>query len=159
MEVSVVVSRCKPLFKYWRNLRYKYCLNLLDASAGTLLDIGCSDGLFVNLAEKRGYEALGIDEEENVEVTKREADIVTCFQVLEHVENPIKAIENLKKLYHKQLIISVPNEPIFSLLRLGWDPQHLWAINPLVFKKYLGEPVLEKRIIMNRYYVAVWDRD
>jgi len=134
-------------------------LELLDKSAKTLLDIGCSDGKFVELAKRKGYHATGIDIEDRIEKTKKTADIVTCFQVLEHVYDPVKAIKNLNRLYKKQLIISIPNEPFFSLYRLGWEKEHLWIVTPKILKYYLGKPKYGKRIIFQRYYVSVWTRN
>lgn len=154
-----IVSINKNLFKLWRRIRYGYYLKLLDRSAKTLLDVGCSDGKFIKLAKKEGYYTTGIDIKENIEDTKKTADIVTCFQVLEHIHNPVKAVKNLNRLYKKQLIISIPNEPFFSLYRFGWEKEHLWAITPRILKHYLGKPSFEKRIIFNRYYVAVWSRN
>lgn len=86
-------------------------------------------------------------------------DIVLCQQVLEHIDEPVKAILELKRVYKNQLIISVPNEPFFTILRLfSWEKEHLWAITPRLLKKYLGEPVFEKTIFFKRYYIAVWER-
>lgn len=158
-----MIKFIKKIFSRLQKKRYNYCLKLLDKNSKTLLDVGCSKGDFVELAKQRGYDAAGIDYEDNVETTTKTADIVTCFQVLEHVFNPVKAIKNLNKIYKKQLIISVPNEPIFSLLRLStnieakrWYKEHLWAITPTVLKIYLGMPVFEKKILLKRYYVGVW---
>ncbi len=147
-----------PLFRFLRRLRYRRCLSLLDPTAKTLLDIGCSDGEFVDLARRKGFDARGTNSENDVTTASTRADIITCFEVLEHVPDPVRAIQNLSKLYDRQLIITVPNEPVFSMLRLGWEPEHLWAVTPAVLRHYLGAPDYEAKIILNRYYLAVWKK-
>lgn len=148
----------RVLFLILRRLRYRTYLPFLDRSLRTLLDLGCSDGVFVERARAMGFDATGTDLENDVTTSRRSADIVTCFQVLEHVKDPPAAIRNIAGLPWKQLIISVPNEPWFSLWRAGWEPEHLWAVTPAVLRLYLGEPQWERRFGLGRYYVGVWRR-
>ena len=146
------------LYKAIRKYRYSYYLKLLNPTARTLIDLGCRDHEFVQLVKRKGYEAIGTDIENDIHVTQSSADIITCFQVLEHIEDPLKAVKNIAKLCYRQLIISVPNEPWFSLFRLSWEPEHLWAITPMILKRYLGPPTHESFIFFKRYYVGVWER-
>jgi 2-polyprenyl-3-methyl-5-hydroxy-6-metoxy-1,4-benzoquinol methylase len=148
----------RSLFLFLRGFRYRRYLSLLDPSAKTLLDIGCSDGEFVEAARKKGFDARGTDKENDVATTTDTADIVTCFQVLEHVPDPVRAIQNLSRLYRRQLIVSVPNEPLFSVYRLGWEPEHWWAITPAALRHYLGAPSYETTMMFNRYYLAIWKK-
>lgn len=145
-------------FLLQQKIRFDYCIQLVDSSAHTLVDYGSMNGKFFAMAQKRGLLANGYDIETDVTITSIGADVVTCFEVLEHVVDPVSAIKNLAQLYKKQLIISVPNEPWFSLWRLGWEREHLWAITPAILKHYLGVPAFEAQIILGRYYVAVWRR-
>jgi len=73
-------------------------------------------------------------------------DLVICTEVLEHLEEPTKALKEILRVSRKYLIISVPNEPLFmlsnflrgkNLLRLGNDEGHINNWNPLSLKKYL----------------------
>ena len=73
----------------------------------------------------------------NIYNLKREndkADLVICCEVLEHLEDPEKALETLSKITNKYLLLSVPNEPIWRILnvmrgahlkRFGNTPGHL----------------------------------
>jgi SAM-dependent methyltransferase len=65
-------------------------------------------------------------------------DLVLCLEVLEHLERPSEAVEELRRVGREHLVISVPFEPYFrlgSLLRakyvrqLGNHPEHVnhWA--------------------------------
>ncbi len=42
-------------------------------------------------------------------------DIVIALEVLEHLKKPSQILKNLQKISKNKLIISVPNEPFFSL--------------------------------------------
>ena len=149
----------KFFFRLLRGFRYDFYLRLLDPSLKTLHDLGCGEGGFVKLAREIGYDARGTDIEHDIESSTQSADIVTCFQVLEHIVDPPAALRSLRALHWKQLILSVPNEPWFSLwLGASWEREHLWAVTGAALKKHLGEPVYERRILLGRYYVAVWRR-
>ena len=145
-------------FRTLRRLRYRACLAVLDPAATTLWDVGCSDGRFVALARARGFDARGTDAEVDVASCDGAADIVTCFEVLEHVVDPAAAIRNLARLYRKQLVVTVPNEPWFSLSRLGWASEHLWAVTPQALRHHLGVPAIERTLVARRYYLGVWTR-
>lgn len=73
-------------------------------------------------------------------------DLVVCIEVLEHVNNPQKALDEIYRISKKYLLISVPREPMwrfFNILRgkylfsLGNTPGHLnhWSLRS--FKKLL----------------------
>jgi 2-polyprenyl-3-methyl-5-hydroxy-6-metoxy-1,4-benzoquinol methylase len=149
----------KALFHLWQSIRFRYCLQLLDKRGRTLLDVGCGNGKFAAMARKNGFNVQATDAEEDIAETRRTADIITCFEVLEHLPNPVKAIQNLSRLYRRQLIISVPYEPWFSLWRLSWEKEHLWAVTPVALRLHLGPPAFEAVILFKRYYVAYWLKD
>lgn len=44
------------------------------------------------------------------------ADLIVCCEVLEHVEDPKKALEVLQSIATKDIILSVPREPIWRIL-------------------------------------------
>lgn len=53
-------------------------------------------------------------------------DLVICLEVLEHLTNPRKALEELTRISSKHILISVPNEPI-------------WRISNIIRGKYLKD--------------------
>ena len=83
-------------------------------------------------------------------------DTVCCLQVLEHIYNPLQAINELKRVARKRIIISVPFEPWFSLCRLSWNKEHLWAIRPEVLEHYIGKPSY-KKIFLFRWYLMIFE--
>ncbi len=61
-------------------------------------------------------------------------DLVVCTEVLEHLENPKKAYKELLRVSRKYVLMSVPNEPFFTIqrmarfqniLHLGSHPEHI----------------------------------
>jgi len=150
--------------------RWRVVSKLLDVDCKTLLDIGCRDQFFYNRLKDR-YRVTLADHVPKEDLIKKENvqnltfgdksfDIVLCQQTLEHVLDPVKAISELKRVTGKQLIISVPHEPFFTLFRLlCWQKGHLWAITPKILKFYLDAPTYEKKIFFKRYYIAMWRFD
>ncbi len=67
------------------------------------------------------------------------ADVVLCLEVIEHLEDPAKAIDALADAAERAIIVSVPWEPWFRLGnlvrgkyldRLGNHPEHIQQFNP-----------------------------
>lgn len=84
-------------------------------------------------------------------------DLVICTEVLEHLEDPTKALKEMLRVSKKYLIISVPNEPFFmmsnflrgkNLSRFGNDEGHINHWNPLSLKNYLKKNGLKIEKIM-----------
>jgi ubiquinone/menaquinone biosynthesis C-methylase UbiE len=104
----------------------KHVLNSLDSSTSTLLDVGCGNGYFLERVASHGpsINLFGCDiiekKNHNVNYTHviadikrlpfkdKEFDTVTCFHTLEHILRPEKAIEELKRVAQKRVIIGAP---------------------------------------------------
>lgn len=100
-------------------------MQVIDPTATSLVDIGCGRGYFLDLvAEKHPALALtGVDFHDNVPLKKsayvsanvealpfadKSFDVVTCSHVIEHLKNLPKAIEEMKRVARKQIIIATP---------------------------------------------------
>ncbi len=101
------------------------------AGAKSLIDIGCGPGTFMIVARRLGLDVEGIEPtrpaaetakslelkvycgfvEEYVSNNSRTFDVVTCFEVLEHVSDPVAMLRCMEKLVDSEgrLILSVPN--------------------------------------------------
>jgi len=152
-----------------RKIRLNAVLKILNKLEGkTILDLGCMDDYLLKKLPPR-FEYLGIDENplcvnEKIkkmkveDIKNKKFDIILCTEVLEHLDDPVDLIKKLKKLSKRFILISVPNEPFFSLARLFWPArEHLWTIYPWTLEKHLGKPVLKKKACFNRTYLALWD--
>ena len=76
------------------------------------------------------------------------AELVVCCEVLEHLENPARALEVLAGLARPWLIASVPREPLWRALNLarlsyvgalGNTPGHLSHWSKSGFERFLSE--------------------
>jgi 2-polyprenyl-3-methyl-5-hydroxy-6-metoxy-1,4-benzoquinol methylase len=84
---------------------------------GKILDIGCGTGLFLAEAQKRGWEVHGTEfTDKAIEICKKKNirmhqgkldpawfpdetfDIITSFEVLEHINNPVEEVRNINKI-------------------------------------------------------------
>jgi len=90
------------------------------------LDVGCGYGEYIQLLSKKGLNVKGIDVDkkairgqENVIYSHAEKipfknenfDIITCIDVLEHVDDYEKSIKEIRRILKKggKLILTVPN--------------------------------------------------
>ena len=156
------------IYNQLRKYRGRIVRPLITSEAESLLDIGCQELYFYEQLKEKLQITLADSEPRDQLIEKADIqnlpygdnafDIVLCQQVLEHVHNPVKAICEIRRVAAKRLVISVPYEPFFTIMRFcHWEKQHLWGITPAILKYYLGEPVFEKKIVCKRYYLAAWD--
>jgi SAM-dependent methyltransferase len=72
-------------------------------------------------------------------IVSRSADVVTCLEVLEHLDAPERAVAELARISREHCVVSVPWEPFFRLGnlcrgrnvgRLGNNPEHIQQFRP-----------------------------
>ena len=142
--------------------------------SASVLEIGCGEGFVSGQLSERhaGDSYVGVDlaakDIENLEAKfpaveahqgsiydlsflGRDFDVVVCAEVLEHLDDPAAALEQILARNPKQVLLSVPHEPWFCLsnfargkniTRFGNDPEHvnLWGRGG--FRKVI-EPYLD----------------
>lgn len=75
-------------------------------------------------------------------------DVVICSEVLEHLDDPEKALMELRRVSKKYLLLSVPNEPLFTIqrilrgknvLKLGDHPEHIQHWSSTSFRNFVSK--------------------
>ncbi len=127
---------------FYENRWKRVALDLLKDHAGdlsgmSLLDYGCGRGETLEFSKSYGMDAYGLDiDPECVEharkrgnadilnldgiqeqIGEKSYDVVACFHVLEHVDNPKELLQMLQKCARKYVITAVPNLRLLHNLR------------------------------------------
>lgn len=111
-----------------------------------ILDLGCGTGEFINELQKRGCQVWGVDfDKEAIKIAKEhfglenvfsisfkdffqkrdlpKFDIICFFEVIEHLDNPLKFIQNVKNLLRSngKIVLSTPCRERMLLNLNSWD--------------------------------------
>lgn len=126
-----------------------------DVSGKRLLDVGCGTGVFVDLATKEGFEAIGVDiSNYAIDVARRTKegsffvkdfweldykeyfDVISMFFVAEHLERPLEVFEKLWWMLKPGgiAVLALPNGDGFSA---RFRPYYYGKIMP---KEHIWEP-------------------
>jgi ADP-heptose:LPS heptosyltransferase/2-polyprenyl-3-methyl-5-hydroxy-6-metoxy-1,4-benzoquinol methylase len=147
------VSDEKSEVKKWLRVpRFTALQAILDKlPKGKLFDVGCSTGFFLLIAKKFGFDVYGMEaNSEAVEVAKRNFKlkvaqaltfdeipedfkgpykVVSAFEVLEHVEEPMKFLQGIYELLEDDegyLLLSCPPFYKFENLAKGYRKFKWW---------------------------------
>lgn len=135
----------------------------------SILDVGCGEGITLDNFKKKGIgkKLYGIDySDEALKIGKKiypdlnlkkgdiyaikekdnSYDLVMATEVLEHLEDPEKALNELIRVSKKYVLLSVPNEPFFIvanflrgkyLKNFGNHPEHINHWTFISFRNFL----------------------
>ncbi|WP_161794807.1 class I SAM-dependent methyltransferase [Desulfonatronum thioautotrophicum] len=139
------------------------------------LDIGCSTGFVVEAAQNAGWDATGIDLNPsaiefgrnrglNLHISSVEDiadhnalyDVISLFDVIEHIPYPTKILDCCKKKLKPGgiIFIYVPNYDSASRILMGkdahfiWPTHHLNYYTPITLKSYLESQSFNVELIM-----------
>jgi 2-polyprenyl-3-methyl-5-hydroxy-6-metoxy-1,4-benzoquinol methylase len=139
---SVKYQTRNPIKKFFIGRFQREILNLVKLTqAGQVLDIGCGEGYLLKFLNDqiKGWHLEGFDISEELVNRARQRvlgvnlsvrdiyncgyqdasfDLVLSTEVLEHLEDPQRALNEIRRLTKKWVILSVPNEPLFAISNL-----------------------------------------
>jgi 2-polyprenyl-3-methyl-5-hydroxy-6-metoxy-1,4-benzoquinol methylase len=118
---------------------------VLENAGNDILDVGCATGDYCVKLKKLGFNCTGIDinkkyvekaienkiesylmSADDLKFPDNSFDTILLFEVLEHVENPSRVIEEVKRVAKKNILITVPNNTEFYELRkYGLTYEHM----------------------------------
>lgn len=171
------------VYRWVRRYMLKRKLNLLvrlNRDKGSLLDIGAGTGAFLEAADRRGWEALGVEPSviarqtaqekglsvvgaiEDVNASKK-FNVITLWHVLEHLPDLAGTIIKLKSMLSPEgyLIIAVPNYKSYDAKHYkhfwaAYDvPRHLWHFSRETLPPLFG-PELKCRAIKPMFFDAFY---
>jgi len=115
-----------------------------------ILDVGCSTGFFVEAAIENNCKCIGIDlnpsaidfgkkrglelyKKDLLDVTDLNFDVITLFDVLEHLINPSEILDKIFNILKKGGLVSiyVPNYDSASRILMGKDAHFIWPTHHL----------------------------
>lgn len=143
--------------------RYHEILDTFEPYRKTnrLIDVGCGIGYFLEEAKKRGWEVYGTEfTDEAMEICSKkgiymnkgvlnpkdynsqEFDVITSFEVIEHINNPREELQNFYKILRKGGMVYCTTPNFNSLLRYRLKekynvicyPEHLSYYTPKTLK-------------------------
>jgi 2-polyprenyl-3-methyl-5-hydroxy-6-metoxy-1,4-benzoquinol methylase len=151
----------------------------LGRKTGKLLDVGCSIGFFLLTARNLGWQVKGVElnaetgeyarnqfhldvatgKLEEVNYGTEEFDVITAWDVIEHVPDPVSLLKSARKLLRPDgvLALQIPNMDSVMARYTGprwywWSvPDHLSHFTPKSIKKILDISGFELS------YLHTWD--
>lgn len=128
-EINEHANRFHYYETLWKRRGLELLLKHCDPRDKTLLDYGCGRGECLSLARAAGFAVRGADVDPRcVELAAQHGaacqldvadplaqfgpksfDVVTCFHVLEHVDNPKLVLGTIAKIAKSHVVVAVPN--------------------------------------------------
>lgn len=150
----------------------------LDGVPRSVLEIGVGEGFLSGYLSSRhaGVEFSGVDiNQQDLELLSRKFphikryctsiydlsalpggyDLIICAEVLEHLDQPERGLEQIVKLAPKRVILTVPHEPWFMLsnlamgknvARLGNDVEHVNHFTVRSFRRLLSQQLVLSKV-------------
>ena len=136
---------------------------------GTWVDVGIGEGLALNAMRVHAGSLIGVEYRHDklslalerlpsatgvradagmLPFTDRSAEVVTCLEVLEHLEAPERAVGELARICRGRCVVSVPWEPFFRLGNMcrgkdvrqwGNNSEHVQQFKPSSLRRLLGQ--------------------
>jgi len=163
-------SKLKFLKKYYERIRLKHVLKEARKDSKNILDVGCSNGFFLELAKKKGMDIYGTEfgkkqvaylrkhvtnnayTSEKELIGKVKFDIITAFDVIEHLRNPEEFIRNCSKLLKKDGLLVIMTVVLDSWTYKVFKGRVMWIADQHLF--YFTREQLAK--LLKKYGLEIY---
>lgn len=175
-NVGLLLKSIRPVWWRWIRIIRKY------KHDGSLLDIGCGEGYFLQYAD-RYYNTYGTDVSDyciseasrktkktkfsigsimHIDAGNESFDVITCFDVLEHLKDPETAIKECRRVLKSEgvFVVRVPN---INSLGCKWKKDKWFAYNDKTHISLLSNDEWFEMIhrndfeVLNTFYDGLWD--
>ncbi len=144
--------------------------NFKEKPKGSLLDVGCGDGLISYLLAENGFKVKGIDiEAEAIRLAQEKNPLgdfevkdifevgdpfnyLLASEVIEHLPNPDEFLQKIKCLFRKEALITTPNKNYYKQP----DPYHLREYTIYEFESLLEKHFRRFQIQFNKNNLYAW---
>ncbi len=150
--------------------------DLLDGRGKRALDVGCAYGYASKVLGALGYETVGTDisawgikqaknqtgseflvcdAETGMPFKAGEFDLVTCFDVLEHLPNPERALESMLETCKGTLVCTTPNMKVEKCVRSltrDYDTTHINVKSATEWQRLLRANFACKTLCVEEFY-------
>lgn len=126
-----------------QSTRLKRVVTYLGRIPGRVLDFGCGLGTYVEFLKSNGIQAVGIDQDTELQIehiTPSTLDAINMVEVIEHISDPLHLIERLLKLLKPDGVLYLESSFVDFLKPLDRSPY----INPKI-----GHICIQSRKSMN----------
>ncbi|MBN1271859.1 MAG: class I SAM-dependent methyltransferase [Candidatus Aminicenantes bacterium] len=177
--------------RYGMYKRYRVVTQVAGREPGRVLDVGCATGNFLDAMRRYGgWQPVGVEPNRQASIYARERlglevftgtleeagfednsfDVVTMWDVLEHVTDPQATLQEVARVLRIGgiLVMSLPNPEtwelgLFGSYWVGWDvPRHLHLFTCDVIARYLEETgfeLVKTTSFCGRYHVFLLSLD
>lgn len=174
-----------PLQRWLIGRFHRQVLRFVETtSVATAIEVGCGEGFVLRYLRDhtRLTKIVGVDIDPLAVALARQAvpdvpvsvadayqlptpgqsfDLVLCLEVLEHLESPRAALEEIRRVGLRHAILSVPNEPFFRMANLlrgknvrgrrpsdwGDDPGHRQHWSSASFTRFIGQTLTVRAVV------------
>lgn len=165
----------RNIFQKRVNLISSYLSHLLGGRlGGRVLEIGCSNGVFLDLFKEKKYETWGVEPSESAKIAGKKGhkiirgffesvslptgffDLVIINHTLEHMDNPVEVLKKVHKVLKKDgvVFVDVPNFGSLSSKILGKRWPYLL---PEEHKHQFTKESLTNLLINSGFKVIHWE--
>jgi len=139
-------------------------------SRGSLLDVGCGDGLISHFLAEIGFKVKGIDvEPEAIKLAQRKSslssfevldifevderfDYLLASEVIEHLPNPDDFLKKVKELFTREALVTTPKRDYYK----DPDPYHVREYSFFEFESLLRRHFRSFRVEASEYNLYAW---
>ena len=170
-DPTYVEERTGRVLTFSRNLAPFENLVAPNSSTRRLLDVGCHIGVMIELAQKRGWEAWGVEPSvwaseqararglrvvtgtlANAQIPENYFDVATMWDVVEHLTDPAAEIRNVHRVLKPGGVFAIHTIDIESLFARMMDRRWPWLMEMHLY--YFSPRTLSKMLSQNRFRVT-----